>query len=47
MDRPMFGYVKRLFLSGKLTLDGLDKAVTKNWITQDQADKLLKAKEDR
>ena len=47
MDRPMFGSVKRLFLSGRLDADGLKKAVTKNWITQDQADKLLKAKEGR
>lgn len=47
MDRPMFESVKRLFLSGRLTLDGLEKAVAKNWVTQDQADKLLQAKEGR
>jgi len=32
----MFDYLKRLYDSGKLTAEQLQKAMTKNWITQEQ-----------
>lgn len=32
----MFETLKRLYLEGKLTVDGLENAVAKGWITEEQ-----------
>ena len=40
----MYNYLLNLYLSGRLNDAGLDNAVTKGWITQDQADSIRAAK---
>ena len=36
----MFDTLKRLYSDGKLTDTGLENAVAKGWITQEQADEI-------
>lgn len=36
----MYEYLKRLYLAGSLSDAGLQNAVTKKWITQEQADQI-------
>ena len=36
----MFETLKRLYSDGKLTNTGLENAVAKGWITQEQADEI-------
>ncbi len=33
--------VKRLFLSGKMPVNQLERAVTKGWVSREEADRLL------
>ncbi len=42
----MFETIKRLFFAGKLSEKGIIAAVTRGWITQEQADSLLATLED-
>lgn len=37
----MFETLKRLYREGKLTLLGLDNAVTKGWITEQQKNEIV------
>lgn len=39
----MYKTIKRLYLAGKITENGLENAVKKGWITQEQADELTAA----
>lgn len=41
----MFETLKRLYMSQKLTKSGLENAVKKKWITQDQYEEIIKYKE--
>ena len=41
----MFERLKRLYNEGKLDEQGITNAVTKGWITQEQADEILAPKE--
>ena len=36
----MYEYLKRMYLAGTLSDAGLQNAVTKRWITQEQADQI-------
>lgn len=38
----MFNRLKKLYDAGKITEDGLQKAVEKGWITQEEYDEILK-----
>lgn len=40
----MFNTVKNLYLSGKLSETGVRNAVKKNWITSEEADRILSMK---
>lgn len=42
----MFETVKRLFLAGKLSAGGVENAVTKRWITREEADRILGMKDE-
>lgn len=42
----MFERLKSLYLEGRLNDDGLQSAVQKGWITQEQAVEIRKAKTD-
>ncbi|HHX11549.1 MAG TPA: XkdX family protein [Clostridiales bacterium] len=42
----MFNDLKRLFDEGKLTIDGLDKAVIKGWITADEKETIIGGEQD-
>lgn len=37
----MFETVKRLYLSGKLSVIGVENAVAKGWISREEADRLI------
>ena len=37
----MFGYLKRLYDAGRLDEHGLQKALDKNWITQEEFDSII------
>lgn len=37
----MYENLKRLYKQGKISVSGIENAVSKNWITQDQANKIL------
>ena len=37
----MFGYLKRLYDAGRLDEHGLEKALDKNWITQEEFDSII------
>lgn len=37
----MFETLQRLYLEGKLTLQGLENAVIKGWITEEQKQEIL------
>ena len=37
----MYQTIKRLYDTGKLTVEGVQNAVTKGWITNDQANEIL------
>lgn len=43
----MYDYLRRLYLSGALSDAGLQNAVTKGWITQEQADQIRADKESQ
>jgi hypothetical protein len=36
----MYDYLRRLYLEGRLSDSGLQNAVAKGWITQEQADQI-------
>ena len=38
----MFERLKRLYRNGKINENGLEKAVTKGWITKEQMDEIIK-----
>lgn len=40
----MYDYLLRLYLSGRLNDAGLDNAVLKGWITNDEAEQIRAAK---
>ena len=40
----MYETLKRLFLNGKLSADGLRNAVKKGWLTQDEASRITAMK---
>lgn len=40
----MYEYIKRLYLSGKLTDVGLDAAVMRGWVTTEQHNALVEEK---
>ncbi len=42
----MFMRLKNLYLNGKLTGSGLEKAVSKGWITVEQSEEIKKLKEE-
>lgn len=37
----MYETLKRLFLNGKLSADGLRNAVERGWLTQDEASRII------
>ena len=37
----MFSYIKRLYEAGRLTAQGVRTAVSKGWITEEQAEEIL------
>ena len=37
----MFERLKRLYTDGKITQEGINNAVTKGWITQEQANEII------
>lgn len=39
----MYETLKRLYLKGELSREGLDKAVKKGWITANQKERILSA----
>ena len=39
----MYEDIKRLYLDGKLTVNGLIKAIEKGWITEDELEDILKS----
>ena len=41
----MYNTLKRMYLTGKLTKEGLDKAVLKGWITLEQENEILSLKQ--
>ncbi len=46
----MFSYLKRLYLEGRLSEQGLDNALTRKpvpWLTQEQVNEIKKAKEEQ
>ena len=43
----MFERLKRLYEEGKITQDGINNAVTKGWITQEQAEEIISPKSDK
>lgn len=42
----MFWTLKRMYLEEKLPKVGLENAVAKNWITEEQMQEIIDAKED-
>ena len=38
----MYERLKRLYRNGEITESGLEKAVTKGWITKEQMDEIIK-----
>lgn len=42
----MFWTLRRMHIEGKMPVEGLVKAVAKNWITEAQKDEIIQAKED-
>lgn len=40
----MYDTLLRMYLAGSLDEDGLDRAVTKGWITEEQKQQILSAK---
>lgn len=42
----MFWTLKRMYLEGKLPKVGLENAVAKNWITEEQMREIIDAKEE-
>ena len=42
----MFERLKRLYESGQLDQKGIENAVAKGWITQEQADEILTPKDE-
>ncbi len=42
----MFERLKRLYESGQLDQKGIENAVAKGWITQEQANEILNPKKD-
>lgn len=42
----MFERLKRLYESGQLKQKGIENAVAKDWITQEQANEILNPKKD-
>lgn len=38
----MYERLKRLYRNGKINENGLEKAVTKGWITKEQMDEIIK-----
>lgn len=40
----MYSTLKRLYLTGRLTEKGLENAVIKKWITQEEMNKILESK---
>lgn len=40
----MYDNVKRLYIEGRLTDKGLDNAVTRGWVTTEQADEIIATK---
>ena len=43
----MFERLKRLYADGKITQEGINNAVAKGWITQEQADEIINPKNDK
>ena len=41
----MFEHLKRLYLQGRIDLIGLNNAVTKGWITQEQLEEIVTSNE--
>lgn len=41
----MYSIVKKIYLEGKIDDTGLDNAVTKGWITEEQKAEIIAAKE--
>lgn len=41
----MYERLKRLYLDGKINEKGLEKAVTKGWITEEQMNKIIKGEQ--
>lgn len=41
----MYTTLRRLHLEGRLTVEGLDNAVLKGWITQQQKEDIIQAKD--
>ena len=42
----MFRTLRRMYLEGKLPKLGLENAVAKNWITKEQMQEIIEAKEE-
>lgn len=41
----MYERLKRLYSDGKINENGLEKAVTKGWITEEQMNKIIKGEQ--
>lgn len=39
----MYNTLKRMYLQGKIDADGLEKAVLKGWITEEQKNEIIAA----
>ena len=42
----MYERVKRLYAEGKISEEGINNAVTKGWITEEQAQEILNPSDD-
>lgn len=43
----MYNRLKKLYIAGRLNDTGLEKAVTRGWITEDQKAEIIEAKKEK